>query len=374
VTQNLTVNSEQRIPSLDGCRAIAILLVLYYHLQFSPKGDFPKMVNWGVLGVFIFFVISGFLITSLLERERVRFGSISLKSFYVRRVFRIFPALIICLIGIKVLATFGLTAVSDRALIFSLSFLRNYHPGPYRILHHLWSLSVEEQFYLIWPFLFATLSKRTACRLLIGVIIAAPIIRVGCVLWLGHSLLDHTEQVADGLAFGCLLALKQKELRDSSFYRWLAQSRVGLLLPFVTVAAYLLHRRILTEAFAKSIVFLGITLCIDILMFRSNSPLGKVMNFRPVVWFGKISYSLYLWQQVFLIVKTGDQPYAWFPINIALAFLCAIGSFYLIEYPSIRMGREIVARRIRTTVQPPIYAGHCSEAGHAMASVSKANV
>jgi len=341
------MNAEQRIPSLDGCRAIAILLVVYYHLQFSPTGDFPRMTNWGILGVFVFFVISGFLITSLLLKERELWGSISLKFFYLRRVFRIFPALALSLIGIKLLSNFGLAVVSNRALVFSFSFLRNYHPGPYRILHHLWSLSVEEQFYVVWPFLVATLSRRTLYRLLLLVIVATPIIRVACVLVFGHALLDHTEQVADGLAFGCLLAIKQKDLRAIRFYQWLSQSNFSLLVPCATIGAYVVHRRLITEAIGRSVVFLTIALSIDLIMLRCDSPLGRFMNAGPIAWLGKISYSLYLWQQVFLIVKTGDQPYAQFPVNLGLAVLCAVASYYLVERPLIAIGRRSVAHRSR---------------------------
>jgi peptidoglycan/LPS O-acetylase OafA/YrhL len=339
------LSDDQRIPSLDGCRAIAISLVVFWHLSFSTR-DFPRGgFDWGDLGVFIFFVISGFLITTVLQREQEQRKSISLGNFYIRRVFRIFPALLFFLLGVELLTKLGLASVPGRALLFSLSFLRNYYPGPYRILHHLWSLSVEEQFYLVWPFLFAYLSKRTACRLLTGIIILAPILRLGTLFWLGQAQVWNTEEVADGLACGCLLAIQQKELRASRVYQWLSRPYVSLVIPCLIVGGAYTHPRALYEGLGKSVIFLGVALGIDMVILRHESPAGKLLNSRPLVWLGKLSYSLYLWQQVFLIVKREDQPYAWFPVNLGLAFLCAVVSYYLIERPSIQFGRRIVARK-----------------------------
>ena len=337
------MNSDQRIRSLDGCRAIAILLVIYSHLQFSKTGSFPDLFDWGTLGVFIFFVISGFLITTILQKELLQARSRSLRNFYIRRVFRIFPPLLFLLVGVGILKKLGLATVSGRAIVFSLSFLRNYYPGPYRILHHLWSLSVEEQFYLVWPFVLSRFSKKFAGKLLVAIIIIVPIVRLGTLLWLGPKLVWHTEQVADGLAYGCLLAIKQKELRASRFYGWLSKSYLSFALPLVLVAAACTYPPILYEGISKSVIFLTVALSIDILILRSTSLPGRILNFPPLVWIGKISYSLYLWQQIFLIVKHGDQPYAWFPLNLALALVCAMISYYLIEGPAIRLGRKIVA-------------------------------
>lgn len=122
---------------------------------------------------------------------------------------------------------FGLATASNRELLFSLTFLRNYYPGPYRILYHLWSLSVEEQFYLVWPFLFTRLSKQALSRLLITVIIIAPIIRLVAALHAADTAWN-TEEVADALAWGCLLAIRQQDLRANP---------VPVVQPFVRTAA-----------------------------------------------------------------------------------------------------------------------------------------
>lgn len=337
--------SEQRIPSLDGCRAIAILLVLVWHLSFS-KPEFLKVAfDGGTLGVFIFFVISGFLITTLLLREREKTQSISLQGFYTRRFFRIFPPLFVFLVGTGILGKLGLADANGRSLLFSLSFLRNYHPGTHRILQHLWSLSVEEQFYLLWPFMFTYLPRKTVNRLLIGVVVAVPLIRLAAQYWLGGQGVWHTERVADGLAWGCLVAINQNELRANRLYQWFSHSYGALILPCLIVAAAYTYPPMLYEGLGKSTIFVCVALAIDIVILRSNSLAGKTLNFAPLAWIGKLSYSLYLWQQVFLIVKRENQPYAWFPLNLGLAFTAALISYYLVEKPAIQFGREVVGRR-----------------------------
>jgi peptidoglycan/LPS O-acetylase OafA/YrhL len=336
----------KRIPSLDGCRALAISLVLCWHLEFSRLGRFNDIgFDWGTLGVLIFFVISGFLITTLMQREMEQRKSISLTNFYIRRGFRIVPPLAFFLAGVSLLKAFGLASASWRSILFSFSFLRNYRPGPYRILHHLWSLSIEEQFYLAWPLLFASLSRRAARNLLVGVVIICPIIRVIELRLVGSGGPPRwpTESFADGLAWGCLLAMTQGELRKSGLYCRFMKSSWTLALPFIVLAATYSRIPWLYEGVGKSVLFATVAVTLDVVMNRFDSAAGRILNAGPLVAIGKISYSLYLWQQVFLIVRSGTEPYAWFPLNLALAVLLSVISFYLVEQPAVRIGRRIVA-------------------------------
>jgi peptidoglycan/LPS O-acetylase OafA/YrhL len=243
-----------------------------------------------------------------------------------------------------------LASASNGQLLFGLTFLRNYYPGPYRILQHLWSLSVEEQFYLMWPFLFTRLSKQTVSRLLAGVIITAPFFRLGSVIWFQDKYPWHTEQVADALAWGCLLAICQYDLRANRFYQWFSRSYAPLILPFAIIAAANMSHREISAFLGKSIIFVLVALGIDVLIQRHDSVVGSIFNAGPVVWLGKISYSLYLWQQVFFFAE-GNRFYARFPLNVGLAFLCAMLSYYLIEQPAIRWGRSVVARRSSVPVK-----------------------
>jgi peptidoglycan/LPS O-acetylase OafA/YrhL len=315
--------------------------------------------DWGTLGVYIFFVLSGFLITGLLIRESEQTGAVSLKGFYIRRLFRIIPPLLFLILGVKILMTLGFSLANNRALLFSLSFLRNYRPGPL-VFHHLWSLSVEEQFYLVWPFLFTLLSRRALSRLLTVVILVVPIIRLAAVLWIGDKYVWHTEQVADGLAWGCLLAIKQPELRANRLYQRFRGSYAVAILPCIIIAGAYYYPLSVDALVGKSAIFLCVALGIDVLILRSNSFVGKILNYPPVMWLGRISYSLYLWQQIFLIARPGR--YGEFPANLCLSVLCAVVSHYCIERPAIRLGRSFLSRRGR--IAAPIDASAIVEPGN----------
>jgi peptidoglycan/LPS O-acetylase OafA/YrhL len=351
LNKNHPAKDHKRIPSLDGIRAISICLVLGWHLQFFRHGRWlPSLWDYGTLGVFIFFVISGYIITRLLVAERQRTGDFSLFAFYWRRVFRILPPLLLFLIGVCLLTSWGLTDSSPRYIIRGITFSWNYFPGPFASLRHLWSLSVEEQFYILWPFLLKRLSDRGASKLLLAVIFIAPAVRLMYVLTgaSGVALTWHFESVADGLAFGSLLGINQEKLHANRCYMRFCNSKCAVLgLPCVIVAAAWQGSPILYEALGKSLIFFSAALFLDASMQQYRSIPGRILNSLPFRYLGLWSYSLYLWQQVFLLEPRGTKPYAYFPWNLALVFLCSVGSYYLIEQPLIRYGRILLNRRVK---------------------------
>ena len=159
--------SSGRYLALDGLRAIAILLVLVSHLQGTP--GFPSMPqgfwhlgNLGNLGVRIFFVLSGFIITHLLLREEARTGRASLAAFYRRRAYRILPPLLVFMVAMLGLRSLGVVNFATFRWIRTLFFLGNVGTDGTWTLGHLWSLAVEEQFYLLWPVLLVGLGRRGA--------------------------------------------------------------------------------------------------------------------------------------------------------------------------------------------------------------------
>jgi peptidoglycan/LPS O-acetylase OafA/YrhL len=246
---------------------------------------------------------------------------------------------------VYILTLCGLSESSPRYILLALTFTRNYFPGYFTSLRHLWSLSVEEQFYLLWPLLLRRLSDRNATRLLLAVIFIAPLIRLSYVLLgaSGVALSWHFESVADGLAFGCLLAINQEKLHANTFYmRWCTSKASLLVLPIVTVAAAWQVSPVLYEVLGKSLIFLSAALFLDASIQQYDSIPGRVLNSLPFVLLGRWSYSLYLWQQVFLLESKGTQPYAYFPLNLALALLASVGSYYLVEQPIIRYGRILI--------------------------------
>jgi peptidoglycan/LPS O-acetylase OafA/YrhL len=145
------------IPSLDGLRALSVVLVIVLHTLWAeawihPMHEWYLVLGNGGMGVSIFFVISGYLISTLLLREWEKKGTISLKSFYLRRAFRILPPLYVYILFLVVLGATGhLPGMNFREFITAVTFTRNYVPSGLWAMEHLWSICLEEQFYLIWP-------------------------------------------------------------------------------------------------------------------------------------------------------------------------------------------------------------------------------
>ncbi len=181
-TARVVAAPAQRIPSLDGLRALSIFLVLALHsLQ---RLDLTHHVPWfwlgifnGATGVFIFFVISGYLITSLLLREHEKTGSISLRGFYFRRAMRILPPLYLYVGFLLLLGWAGRLAIYKLDIISSLFFFHDYALSRMWTLEHFWTLSIEEQFYLIWPLLLllclripGPAGRSKACKIAIAII------------------------------------------------------------------------------------------------------------------------------------------------------------------------------------------------------------
>ncbi len=175
---------QSRLPSLDGLRAVSIALVLLGHLE-GTKG-FPSWldshVDLGNLGVRVFFVISGFLITTLLVREWSDTGRISLTNFYLRRLFRIFPACYLFLSVMAIISATGYIELRPHDLLCGFTYTMNNHVDRSWYVGHLWSLSVEEQFYILWPVVLYFTGIRTGLRVALGVFLAAPLFRIGMLL------------------------------------------------------------------------------------------------------------------------------------------------------------------------------------------------
>ena len=329
----------RRVPALDGLRAVSIVLVVLAHA--APTAGFPPALTWlftlQSLGVRIFFVISGFLITALLLKEREATGRISLRQFYVRRALRIFPAFYAYLAVIAVLAVAGRVILRPGDVAHALTYTMNYHfPAAWEVLH-FWSLSVEEQFYLLWPPLLVLAGTRRAFRGAAAVIVLTPLIRIA--MWYGWPVRDGTagqfQMVADSLAVGCLLAGSYNWLGRQGWYMRLLTSRWFVLVPLVVVATNELHWRPRTFLVAQTITHIAIGLCLDRCVRIRSRWTDGVLNWAPLRFVGTLSYSLYLWQEPFL--NKVETPLTSFPQNVVLAVACALASYYLVERPFLRL-------------------------------------
>lgn len=325
--------SSRRIPSLDGLRAISISLVLLGHLVGTR--NFPSSLrfigHYANFGVRVFFVISGYLITTLLLKEHDRTGSIHLGEFYRRRAYRILPPAYLYLFLICVLAWSQLPAFN---VLVAFGYASNYFvPSNPWLLGHLWSLSVEEQFYLIWPLALA-IAFRSGRKIALAVVLAAPILRI-VFYFAGFDYIEYYfPTVADAIATGCLLAIAWPTLKR--FDRYLLSPAMAVLVAVLTLAIPMLRgsglENRIYQSVGVSIMHLGIAVC----LYNAIGNRWRWLNFPFISWMGAISYSLYLWQQPFL--NRSDQTHWWtaFPENVLLAVAAAAASYYFVERPFLR--------------------------------------
>jgi peptidoglycan/LPS O-acetylase OafA/YrhL len=312
-----------------------------------------------MLGVEVFFVISGYLITTLLLREEAKTGKIALREFYVRRVFRLLPAVAVYGATILILERLGVLSLSPGDPLALGTFTMNFHAERAWWLGHTWSLSVEQQFYVLWPAALAFLGAAGGLRLALVAIVLSPILRVA-VFYGWPSLRPYVDQafplVFDALATGCALAILRERLWAARWYRGLLESRWFILVPAVVALAFYKPPRVaFTLLLGLTITHVGLALCIDWSMRNVDSLVGRFLNSRPLVWLGTISYSLYLWQQFF----TGEEHAAWYrgvPQNVLLLLLVATVSYYAVEKPGME-ARQLWARVRAARVRPAIAPG-----------------
>lgn len=351
------VDPGKRIPSLDGLRALSIILVLVHHVfiplhpESAPQRLLFLLGDYGPTGVSIFFVISGFLITLLLKRERQQFGEVSLRAFYIRRVFRILPAYLAYLLCLAVLVKAGSIEVGRSSFLHALTFTTDYAADQNGHLGHTWSLSVEEQFYILWPLIFVTLRSKTLVRVALAVLLLEPVVRLFTYFLMpafrgqvGH--MGHTR--ADTLMFGCLAALLYDSARFRSWVGIISKRSLPVLLSVATLLVLPQLESRLRGMYIYLVEFTAQGLCITVVLLyaihNEDRLFGKLLNSRAAVHIGVISYSLYLWQQLWLGI-TGTSPLS-ITVHLLIAFLCAELSYLLVEKPLLRLGRRFRRERV----------------------------
>jgi peptidoglycan/LPS O-acetylase OafA/YrhL len=300
------------VPELDGLRGIAIFLVLIHH--FWPKhgrlAEYGALPAMGWIGVDLFFVISGFLITGILLDTREDPGYY--RNFYARRALRILPLYYLFVCGVFVVYPlsfshdFDLTAFRQetRSPFWYLCYVSNFPTAitgeqPFWMLHPLWSLAIEEQFYILFPLLVAALRPRQLAIVLVSLLVLAPLFRLASYVYRpGNWYLpfEATPARVDVLAWGCLLAL---DLRRGN--RWLTPRIAGavlavamLLLLGTAALTGLPHEGYFAQVWSYSVVALAwAALVLWTVLQRGRAPTAG-LRLRPVRHLGKICYGLYL--------------------------------------------------------------------------------
>jgi peptidoglycan/LPS O-acetylase OafA/YrhL len=346
------------LPTLDGWRALSVIGVILYHgrSRFFTSGSLlSKLSSRGNIGVDVFFAISGFLICGLLLQEHERYGGISLRRFYIRRCCRILPPYYLALAGICAVAALGVIHLNYSNLPSCLLFYRDYRPlgtdeqgGFYTA--HFWSLAVEEHFYLIWPVLLIAVKPKRAGKLALLLALAV----FGWRVLDGHfeffagllpkaNLMARTDTRIDALLWGCLAAIYFPKIQRAVEH--LRFSQLWLPIWLVQVVAVAIRAPVLTLLQAVLLPALVLST-----VTQPASILGRILEWQPLRWIGTLSYSLYLWQMLFLPEIPSEMAHGAFqslqrpPWNVLAILVSACLSRYLVELPMTRLGHRLGAR------------------------------
>jgi peptidoglycan/LPS O-acetylase OafA/YrhL len=341
------VGKSNYIPTLDGWRAIAILLVLVDHTIFHTFRHYGWTLVGGH-GVQIFFVLSGYLITGKLLEDG------SLRKFYTRRAFRILPVLLAYLAVVAFLGLFlHRIPVLRSEITTSLFFFRNwwFYPtttwsGIGWFTAHLWSLSIEEQFYLIWPILMLKCGKGALRQMLAAVLYCGFFCAVFVLVHVGRILHIGGWHWMPNLQWGCLIVgcMLRIAFSDAGTARTISKFFTGrstIVVLAVLVYIGLLHDRL--TIFDP--LFCGLAVCATLV--EPNAWIGRILEISVLRWIGRLSYSLYIWQQLFLGFGPTFRPFGFFsgfPVNLVSAVVVACLSYYLMERPLMRLGHDLAAR------------------------------
>ncbi|HKE65486.1 MAG TPA: acyltransferase family protein [Micromonosporaceae bacterium] len=363
-------------PALDGLRAFAVASVVLFHAGVSGLGG-------GFLGVDAFFVLSGFLITSLLLAEHLRTGHIRLSKFWARRARRLLPALLVMLLATAIAGHYLLDS-GDLSLLrgdglSALFYVANWRmiyrgtgyvaatstPSP---LQHTWSLGIEEQFYLIWPLIVAVLIAWLAARRTRWVLLAFCVVGTAVSALLAADFFSPdsisrsyygTDTRAEALLIGAALAAILSPVSNRPAPKHRGQSRhvvLGLLaLAGAAITVWMWHFALDTDSWmyhgGLALIAIATGLIIVHAVVSPTSPTARLLAIAPLVWLGRISYGVYLWHwPLFEYVtadRTGLSRWPLLAVRLAGTLTIAIVSFYLIEQP-IRRGAltRLVQRRL----------------------------
>jgi peptidoglycan/LPS O-acetylase OafA/YrhL len=336
-------------PALDGIRGLAIIVVVLNHLDHIVPG-FLTYFGGGYLGVDLFFVLSGFLITSLLIEEHDEAGRVNLKRFYMRRALRLFPAvaaaLVVAVITGLVLGfdTIGMSGWRFASIIgYFTNWVRAFESGDIWFLSHFWSLAIEEQFYLVWPvFLIGLLSLPRKAALLIVAALASASAMLVVSMFLSDVSSQRIYTGSDTRAYqllaGCFLSML---VHWNHVPAWFNEERRTRLAPVFALGLCVMFLRAQN---AFPVMYLGgyvlATICAAVMILHvtlDRSRLSDLFENRILVWLGKRSYGLYVWHfPLYFLISRLNKPWL-APIAVGLAVVATWISYRFIESPFLRI-------------------------------------
>ncbi len=356
------------LPGLEGLRAFAVLAVILFHL------DIPGLFSSGFLGVDIFFTVSGFLITGQLIRQYQTTGTIEIGIFYLKRARRLLPAVLVLLIVCVLITEWWITDAAWRTrsdLLPALFYFSNWWQifseqsyfemaGRPALLQHLWSLAIEEQFYIVWPLLLLVVLRRFGQRALFFIAAALALLSSGWMIYLSvrhgypqaqdpSRIYLGTDTHAMGLFMGAALAAIWNPLSSQSSATKLPAT-ISDFLGLICFSALLWAMLFVTEydvALYQGGFFWIALLSIGLLFAAAHKDgvLRKWLSVQPLTWMGQRSYGLYLWHwPVFALLRPEfelpDNPWVQAAIRLSLTVILTELSYRLIENP-IRTGQVL---------------------------------
>lgn len=355
------------LPSIDSLRAIAVIAVIIYHID-------ANYLPGGFLGVDLFFVLSGYLISSLIIKEYKSTGTVNLYNFYVRRARRLLPAVYFMITVVLIIITlfngvllkksyldalFGYIYSSNWWYIFhKLDYFDSF--GSQSPFKHLWSLAIEEQFYMFFPLIFLIFNRKSKSnnsnsklnKNFIYVVLSLILVSL-----IAHILLFDINNInriyfgTDTRAFSLLVGVvgailypmdrlsERTTKKDNMIY-----SIVSLVSILVLIGIMINTSEYNTWLYRGGFLLVAIIgLIIIISSGRQYTFMSKLLSFKPFVFIGKISYSLYLWHFPILVVTTpvseiGNPNLFYVTLRIILIFLVATGSYMFVETPIRKLG------------------------------------
>ena len=345
-------------PALDGVRALAVVLVLLFHQGFS-------WMSGGYVGVSVFFTLSGFLITSLLVQEHAAHGRISPSAFYARRLKRLLPASAVCLVAVCLLAATNTLPTSSRlrgdvaaaalqvynwrALFSGTSYAQLLGAqGGDGLVAHFWSLSIEEQFYWVWPFamagLFAVARRPSTRRMVITAVTAVSCTAPWLIAshWGGNAAYWSTPARLAEILIGATLAVWVGRLPAWIPYRLLSFVGFGVVL-----WAAISWPRSTGPAYSGALPLFALGSAALVLGLQRPGPIAAACSWRPLVALGRVSFGVYLYHwPVFLVIDsalTGLTGGALFGLRAAVTLAVSLLSYFMLERP-IRHARTVPVR------------------------------
>lgn len=354
----MTGSSAGHLDTLDGVRGIAVVTVMLYHAHVSS-------FRGGFLGVDIFFVLSGFLITGLLLQEWERTGSVDLKRFYIRRALRLLPALLALLILALVFPRVFTPRLEDgqsprlwlaalASISYASNWVRAFDLTEMSFLQHTWSLGIEEQFYTLWPLALLAVLRSRNRRFWTIVVVCAGIVgsaTLRAVTWQGRESLLRAyyglDTRLDSLLIGCLLALLLAWNLIPQTARWVTGIQVAAVAAVVALAIMINQAEYTAPATYHWLLFmtaLSVGVVLLQLVHAPSRGMEAILGWSGLVWLGRISYGVYLWHSP---IQTGILGHARLvrlgvpsTLRVVLPFLATIAvaaaSFYLLEQPILR--------------------------------------